>query len=139
MMRAPASAPRPWRRGAVAIQVAVCLSLLMAIVAIVLDGGLLLEKRWQVHTAADAAALAAATDLFQNYNTNQGADPDGTARKSAQTTAAAHGFTTANSDITIHISPEAAAEGIYAGKALPAGYVEVIIRYHQERYFSRII
>ena len=44
-----------------------------------LDGGMLMDKRRQVQCAADAAALAAADDLYYNWWANKGADPTNTA------------------------------------------------------------
>jgi hypothetical protein len=81
-----------------------------------------------VQSAADAAALAAAEDLFLNWNTNAGLDPSGTAQAAAQASAAANGFP----NPTVNIPP---LSGPFTG--LP-GYAEVIITYSQQRYFSRV-
>jgi len=53
-------AGRRRRRGIVLVLVAVCLAVILAFVAIAIDGGNLLEQRRQVQATADAAALAAA-------------------------------------------------------------------------------
>ncbi len=123
------------RRGTVAVLVAVCLIPLMAVLAIVLDGGVLLDDRRQAQTGADAAALAAATDLFNYYKTNMGADPSGTAKQSALTTAKADGYANdgKTSTVTVNIPPKS---GPFTGKA---GYVEVLITYYQTRYFSNVL
>ncbi|HZT79695.1 MAG TPA: pilus assembly protein TadG-related protein, partial [Gemmataceae bacterium] len=84
--------PRGRRRGAVAVLVAVCLTVLMGVVALSIDGGLLLQERRRAQATADAAALAAADDLFKNYNTNLGKDPSGSAAASARTVAKANGY-----------------------------------------------
>ena len=76
-----------------------------AILAI--DGGLLLAERRQVQATADASALAAAIDLYNNWSLNSGADPNGTAATSAQNTAADNGFTDQSNNVTVkvHIPP----------------------------------
>src|SRR5947209_2037375 len=75
---------RSRRRGMAAVQVALTLTALLGIAAIALDGGILLAERRHVQAAADAAALAGATDLFANFSTNQGTDPSGTAAAAAR-------------------------------------------------------
>jgi hypothetical protein len=122
------------RRGAVAILVAVCLTVLVGIVAIAVDGGMLLDNRRQVQAAADAAALAAAADLYYNYPVNSGLDPSSTASNSAISTATANGFVNGDGDdtVVVNIPPKS---GAFTGQA---GYVEVIITYNQPRYFSNI-
>jgi len=120
------------RPALVASLVAVSLVGLLGVVAIALEGGLLFETRRHIQAAADAAALAAATDLYENYAANKGADPDGTAAKSAKTTAAANGYSSANATVTVNIPPKS---GAFKGKT---GYAEVVIQYSQPRSFSRI-
>jgi hypothetical protein len=127
------------RRGSVAILVAVLLIVILGMAALVLDGGLLLDNRRQVQSAADAAALAAATQLFVNYPAIEASnyktyDPNGSAAAAAQTSATANGFTNdgVNSTVTVNIPPQ---NGPFVGKA---AYAEVIITYYQKRYFSGI-
>lgn len=55
------------RRGTVAVIVALSLVAVLSVVALALDGGILYEDRRDIQAAADAAALAAADDLFNNY------------------------------------------------------------------------
>jgi hypothetical protein len=114
--------------------VAVCLTVLIAVTAIALDGGLLLDSRRRAQAGADAAALAAAADLFNRYPVNGGTDPGGTAQHTALSTPAANGFQDGDGDdtVTVNIPP---ASGPFTGQA---GYVEVIITYRQPRYFSNI-
>jgi hypothetical protein len=116
------------RKGVVVVLVAVCLTVMLGFVAIALDGGMLLDNRRRVQAAADAAALAAVEDLYLNWRTNQGLDPQGTAAAKAMANAAANGFT----DVTVNIPP---LSGYFTGKA---GYAEVIVNYDQPRYFSSI-
>jgi Flp pilus assembly protein TadG len=133
-MRRTASAPLRRRSGKVVIFVALCLTGMVGVVALAVDGGVLLDGHQQLQAAADAAALAAATDLFANYVTNQGADPSGTAAQSALTTAAANGFSSDSNGttVTVNIPPQS---GAFSGQA---GYAEVLIQHKQNRYFSTI-
>ena len=123
------------RRGNVACLTAVCMLPLLGIAAIALDGGLLMSDRRGAQRAADAAALAAAVDLFNNYPSNQGVDVTGSAAKSAVTTATANGFANNGtmSTVTVNIPPKS---GIFAGDS--GGYAEVVISFNESRYFSRI-
>lgn len=116
----------------VAVQFAICLVPLCGVVAFVIDCGMLLDNRRRVQAAADAAALAAAADLYQHYVSNGGADTGGTASASATATAAANGFSSPSATVTVHIPP---ASGSFSGKA---GYAEVVVQYNQERGFSGI-
>jgi hypothetical protein len=122
------------RRGIIAVFVALCLTALVGVVAIAIDGGMLYDQMRRGRAAADAAAMAAAADLFQNYPTNQGADPGGTASAAAFAVASANGYTNdgVNSTVTVNIPP---ASGTYAGLA---SYAEVIVTYNVQRGFSRI-
>jgi Flp pilus assembly protein TadG len=128
-----AVSPRP-RRGAVAVLVAICLVALLSIVAIALDGGVLMDQRRRAQATADAAALAAAIDLYQNYPTNGGVDISGTARQSALTTAAAMGYANDGnpSTVTVNVPPQS---GTFAGQV---GYAEVLVQWNQSRSFSNI-
>jgi len=120
------------RRGTIAVLVALSLTAIFGIVAIALDGGLLLDNHRSVQAAADAAALAAADDLFKNFHINNGLDPSGTAKASALSTAAANGYNNdgVTSIVTVNIPPTS---GNFVGRA---GYAEVIVQFNQQRYFS---
>lgn len=122
------------RSGVVIVLVALCLTAMLGIVAIALDGGLLLDDRRRIQAAADAAALAAAIDLYKNFPSNKGLDPNGTARASALSIANLNGYNNngTTNTVTVSIPPGA---GNYAGKA---GYAEVNIQYNQQRAFSAI-
>jgi hypothetical protein len=134
MFRIKALTPRLSRRGTIAVLTAVCLTVMMAALAIALDGGTLLAERRHAQAGADAAALAAACDLYDNYWTYSGTDPNGTALASAIDTAKANGYSNdgTNSVVTVNIPPKS---GDYLGRA---GYVEVIVQYYQSRSFSNI-
>ena len=119
---------RHLRKGIVIPLVAFCLAVMMGFVAIVVDGGLLLDRQNRMQTVADAAAIAAAEDLFANWRANQGYDPKGTAAAAAVALAAVNGFP----DITVNIPPQS---GLFVGKP---GTAEVIVNHKQRRYFSTI-
>src|SRR5262245_38241262 len=92
------------RRGHLSALVAVSLIAVVGFGALALDGGIQYRARRRVQAAADAAALAAAVDLYANYATNTGTDPKGTARKSAVTTATSLGYpNSGNSTVTVNI------------------------------------
>jgi hypothetical protein len=123
------------RRGAVAPFVALCLIALMSMVAIALDGGMLLDRRRSCQAAADSAAMAAAENLYYNWQANSGTDPKGDAAAEAKANASANGFNNdgVSSIVTVNIPP---LTGNFAGQA---GYAEVIIQYNLPRGFSGIL
>jgi len=117
----------------VAVLVAFCLIIILSVTALAIDGGRILAERRNVQAAADAAALAAAADLYDNYWTNSGADPSHTARDSAWRTSKANGFENGvNATVTVNIPPTT---GDYVGQA---GYVEVLVQYKEARSFSNL-
>ena len=124
----------PARRGAVVVAVAIGLVAILGVVALSLDGGLLMDKRRQAFCAADAAALAAASDMYMNWWANKGTDPSGSAAAAARAAAEANGYKHGANGCTIevHIPPRT---GPFAGQA---GHTEVIIAHAQPRYFSRL-
>ncbi len=127
------------RRGAVAVLVAALLTVILGVLAIALDGGLLLDNRRKVQGAADAAALAAATKLFVHYpaivaSDYTDSDPGGAGAAAAVASATANGFANdgTNSTVTIAIPP---LSGPFTGRP---GYAEVTVAFYQPRYFSSI-
>jgi hypothetical protein len=116
------------RKAAVVVLIAFCLIVLLGLVAIAIDGGLILDDKQRVQAAADAAAMAAANNLFLEWQTNVGLDVNGDAKAAAVASATANGFP----NITVNIPP---LSGPFKG--LP-GYVEVYIEYDQKRQFSSI-
>jgi hypothetical protein len=118
----------------VTVVVAFSLVVLIGLVALSIDGGLIYLDLRNTQATADAAAMAAACDIFENYPTNNGKDPNGTARQSALNTALANGYANdgVRSSVTVNIPP---LSGPYTGLD---GYTEVIITYNVPRAFSRI-
>jgi hypothetical protein len=118
----------------VTVWVVVCLAVIIGIVALGMDGGRMMEERRHDQTAADAAALAAASDLYFNWWQNHGTDPDASARAAALASAAANGYANdgTTSDVTVNIPPTS---GAFAGKA---EYIEVIVQSRLQASFSAI-
>ena len=140
MLRAPISLAGSTRRGIATAQVALSLSALMAMLAVVADGGLLLVERRHAQATADAAALAAASDLYAKWNTNKGSDSGNSASNSAMGVASANGYTNdgTTSKVTVNVPPGKYSSGPNAGKALPAGYAEATVTWYQPRGFSGV-
>jgi hypothetical protein len=140
-MLRPQSSCRPApRRGVVAVLVAGSLVVVLGVAAIALDGGILVSERRRAQATADAAALAAAADLYENYPANNGADLDGTAYSSALAVAAANGYANdgTSSEVTVNVSPRSYQGGPRAGQPLPPGFVEVVVQSNQKRGFSSV-
>jgi hypothetical protein len=106
----------------------------MGFVAVAIDGGLLQHDRRIAQSTADAAALAAAAELYSNYALTQGLDPTGSARLKALAIASGNGYANdlINSKVTVNVPP---LSGTYAGQP---SYAEVIVEYYQTRAFSTL-
>jgi hypothetical protein len=126
------------RTGNVIVLVAVSLVAMLSFAALSLDGGMMIDKRRQSHCAADAAALAAAGELYANWwkngATEQGRDPGGTAQRAALAAAAANGFVDRVDGCTVEVNipPKS---GPFTN--VPC-HTEVIITKTQKRFFSNI-
>jgi hypothetical protein len=122
------------RRGVVAVAVALSLTGLVGVTAISVDGGLLQLHLRKTRSTADAAAMAAACELFRNYPTDNGADPNGTAKSAALSVANTNGYSNdgTTSTVVVNIPPKS---GNYQGQS---SYAEIIITYQASRAFSRI-
>jgi hypothetical protein len=122
------------RRGVVSVFVALILVGVIGVTAVAVDGGLLYLKLREARATADASAMAAACDLYQNYPTYNGADTKGTAAAAAKAAAAANGCTNdgTHSSLTVNIPPTS---GPYTGQA---GYAEIIVTLYIPRGFSLV-
>jgi hypothetical protein len=122
------------RRGGVTFWVLLSATVIFGVVALGLDGGRLMDERRHAQATADAAALAAANDLYQNWWTNHGKDPSQTAQAAALQLAAANGYANdgTTSVVTVNVPPKS---GAFAGKA---NFVEVIVEYHLARSFAAV-
>lgn len=122
------------RRGIIAVLVAVSLVAIVAIAALSLDGGRMMDEHQKVQTAANAAAGAGAQDLFAGEFQDVRDQFIAAARRSAFSIAGENGYDNdgQNSIVTVNIPP---VSGAYAGNA---GYIEVIVEARQRRAFSNI-
>jgi hypothetical protein len=135
---------RSRRDGNVVVAVAVCLTGLLAVIALALDGGMFLDKRRQTQAASDAAALAAASELFASTFTNGGYDDGplpgktgpaaGSIRAFAKKVAEEHGFKDGVNGVTVTVNIPPAS-GPFAGQK---GHAEVVISSLQVRGFSTV-
>ena len=142
LQRTPTGRKR--RRGMIAVLVLLSLAVLVGVAAIALDGGMALAERRRAQDVADAAALAAAADLFAHYQTNHGQDVNGTAAASARSIAAANGYSNdgTRSTVTVRVSPAPPVQGdptiTDSSGNLKPGYVEVTVQYNEPRFFSAL-
>jgi Flp pilus assembly protein TadG len=117
------------RRGMIAVQAALCLTVVLGIAALVIDLGGLQAERGHAQAVADAGALAAALRLGQNSTDKSGATTY------ARDIAAANGYTHGvNATITVNIPPTVTTENYFKNSQ----YVEVIAQFTQNRCFSAI-
>ena len=107
------------RRGAMLVFVAVSMVLLMGFLALTLDVGAGNRQRRLAQTAADAAALAGAAEIFRDIT-----DP-GVIKPAAQAEALRNGFNDADPDVQVQVFYEPGpVTGPHAGDG---AYVEVVI------------
>src|SRR5437870_51260 len=120
----------PKRRAAITVFIALCLTVICGFVALAIDGGVLLDDRQRMQSAADMAALAAAENLFLNWQANQGVDIGGTAAAKAKELAAQNGYPDVpGGSSQVYAGPPQS--GPFQGQP---GYAEVIITYKQQRF-----
>jgi hypothetical protein len=132
LLRSPLSGAR--RRGISLVLVVVSLVAILGVLALSLEGGLLLSERRTAQATADAAAMTAAADMYWNHFVNFGTDPQDTAKNGAYYTASQNGYTNDGTDtkVKVTIPPQT---GPYAGKP---SYVEVEVWYYHTRGFSSL-
>jgi hypothetical protein len=120
------------RSGHVTVWLILCLGVIITTVAMSMDGGRMLEERRRTQAAADAASLAAAIDLYENYSINIGKDPYQTAKNAALASAAGNGYSNdgSTSIVSVNIPPQS---GDFANQA---GYVEVMVQSNLASGFS---
>jgi hypothetical protein len=123
---------RPRRGGTVTPWLVLSLTAIIGIVALGIDGGRMMEERRATQAAADAAALAAACQVYENYSSLAGQD-NGTATAAANASAATNGYgADGSSTVTVNIPPQS---GSFAGQA---GYAEVIVERQLAASFGAI-
>jgi hypothetical protein len=128
------------RHGNVIALVVLCLTTILCVEAIALDGGRLLVERRHAQAVADAAAAAAAVDLLAHFSTNAGLDLSGTGMASGLTTANANGYTNdgISSTVAVTFCPNTYQTGPSAGQPIQAGSVEVSVTYNEWLSFGRL-
>jgi Flp pilus assembly protein TadG len=148
---------RELRRGNVVVLMAFCITILVGVAAIAIDGGAIMDDVQKVQGAADASALAAAEQLYRLWPVGNGLDVGGAAKNAALALAASNGY--ANDGTDSQITPNAWVTGqngqglgignvtvnhgifippVSGDHATRPGYVEVVIQYNQTRNFSSI-
>jgi Flp pilus assembly protein TadG len=124
------------RRGSALAVLAILMVPIIGVLALVLDGGLLMRERQHAQAVADAAAQAAAITLYQNNGsiTSSTPDPGGQAKKMALASASANGYANdgATSTVTVNIPPKS------GPNTSVLNYAEVIVQYSQSRAFSAL-
>jgi hypothetical protein len=122
------------RRGIVLVLVAFGLVSILGVVALAVDGGVLQLKYREARARADAAAMAAACVLYEEYPKNLGTDPDKHAADAAIANGKQNGIKNdgTTSKIVVNIPP---LSGPY--KDLNS-YAEVYVTYYVPRAFSRV-
>jgi len=131
---------RGHRAGKVAVLVAIMLpTVLIPLLAIGVDGGMLMEVRRQLQSAVDAAALSAAVELYRSNPTHAGNSVQPSATATAQTAALdaldTHGFPSAKCQVRTVNLPATSTNPRINGKP---GTVEVVVTYLQPRSFSKL-
>ena len=113
---------------------AICLVPIVGVMALILDGGVLVNEHRHARSVADTAAMSAAYSLYTNYGADKGLDPEGDAKTAALNNAAGNGYTNdgTTSALTVNIPP---LSGAYVGKA---GYAEVLVQNNQAKLFSAL-
>lgn len=110
------------RKGAIAVMVAIMMTMLLGLLGLVLDTGLLLARHRQTHNGADAAALAAAMDKLRGKSNAE-------ATTTAGLFAAEHGAQIE----AVNIPP---LSGPYAGNA---NFVEVFTIANSTTLFMQVL
>ena len=129
-MQRAVSIETPRRRGIVAVLVACSLLILIGALAFAVDAGYMYEKRHRLSVAAEAAAFAAASQMFSSETISMSPAMDQIAKEYAAANGFEHGVK--GTAVAVHSPPES---GTNAGKA---GYVEVVIRQQFPRTFSTV-
>src|SRR5947209_19645227 len=104
---------REGRRGNVCVLMAFCITILVGMAAIAIDGGAIMDDVQKVQAAADASALAAAEQLYKLWQTGSGYDVGSNARNAALALAATNGYSNDGTDS--QITPNAWTNGVSGG------------------------
>ena len=117
------------RRGMIAPMAAVCVPIpLIGVLALSIDGGMLMARRRHVQASADAAVLAAAASVSRDLS-------GGSSANYTKAQAVAQGIATANGYSSAIQFNQPPTTGAYANQA---GYIQVVITYSQPSFFGTI-
>ncbi len=126
---------RQGRRGGVIAWLAVCLVVILGILALGTDGGRMMEERRRVRAAADAAALAAARSWYTSINNSAStSSASSAAQQAALANASINGYSNdgTNSIVTVNIPPTS---GPFQGRS---AYFEVIVQSNLQGTFGQV-
>jgi hypothetical protein len=135
------------RPGNVCVLAAFCITVLVGVAAIAIDGGLLMDDVQKLQAAADASALAGAEQLYTYWQTANGFDSNGQATSAALALASTNGYPNDGVDSVITPNAVDSSGNLLHGIWCPPisgdhvgepGYIEVVIQYNQKRHFSAI-
>lgn len=133
-MRCINQTSRSRRDGHVAVLIGFSMVAVIGMLAISLDGGMLLAERRHAQATADAAALAAAGELYTDYYNYSGYDTNGAGKAAALAAALQNRYSNdgTNTTVTVNIPPKS---GNHVGKP---GFAEVIVQSNEMRGFSSL-
>src|SRR5437763_17026538 len=100
---------RPERPGNVCVLMAFCITILVGVAAVAIDGGAIMDDVQKAQAAADASALAAAEQIYRLWQTGNGLDVGSNAKNAALALAATNGY--ANDGTDSQITPNAVMNG----------------------------
>jgi len=83
---------RNQRRGNVCVLMAFCITILVGVAAVAIDGGAIMDDVQKAQAAADASALAAAEQIYRLWQTGNGLDVGSNAKNAALALAATNGY-----------------------------------------------
>ena len=111
--------------GNILVFTALGMTMLMGVAGLAVDVGALRHAKRLQQTAADAAALAGASNYVYSSGVTAG----------AKAASAANGFTDGANNVTVTVNSPPSALSVHSGTA---GYVEVLVKSVQPTYFMRI-
>jgi Flp pilus assembly protein TadG len=123
------SGPGSRRHGQILVKFALVLTVLLGMVGLVIDGGLLMVSHRQAQNAADAAALAAAMELFNGYSQS--------VAQQAATTYVEQYNSHSSATVTVNFGTNISAQAA-PGHRKP-GYVEVFVTLPVRTYFIQVL
>jgi hypothetical protein len=125
------------RKGAIVVYAAICMTALVGLSALTIDIGYQHDRLRHQQGAADAAALAAAGNLFKNWLNYNGGNLTNHAKAAATAIATKNGYTDGANAATVTVNSPPSS-GLFTNTNDGAIYVEVIITQQESQFFSKI-